>query len=168
MPVVGQPAHHAQPRRLDLTGGLFRAAHLGIHAGFASLSTAWWSVLLETASVTLFDLFMGFAPLPLTTGWMHEEGHRAVMRVNGVLKELKVKIGDTVNIGDLVAVLEGAATAAAPAAAPAPVAATAPAPAPVAAPAVAAGAAPAARCGCSRWVRCRHKTGHPGRHAAPA
>ena len=62
----------------------------------------------------------------------------------GVLKELKVKIGDTVNIGDLVAVLEGAATAAAPAAAPAPVAATAPAPAPVAAPAVAAGAAPAA------------------------
>lgn len=69
---------------LDLTGGLFRAAHLGIHAGFASLSTAWWSVLLETASVTLFDLFMGFAPLPLTTGWMHEEGHRAVMRVNGV------------------------------------------------------------------------------------
>ena len=62
----------------------------------------------------------------------------------GVLKELKVKIGDTVNIGDLVAVLEGAATAAAPAAAPAPVAAAAPAPAPVAAPAVAAAAAPAA------------------------
>ena len=65
----------------------------------------------------------------------------------GVLKELKVKIGDTVNIGDLVAVLEGAATAAAPAAAPAPVAAAAPVPAPVAvaAPAVAvAAAAPAA------------------------
>ncbi|KZT17751.1 dihydrolipoamide acetyltransferase [Acidovorax sp. GW101-3H11] len=59
----------------------------------------------------------------------------------GVLKELKVKIGDTVNIGDLVAILEGAAAAAAPAAAP--VAAAAPAPAPVAAPAVAA-AAPAA------------------------
>ncbi|MDD2177421.1 dihydrolipoyllysine-residue acetyltransferase [Acidovorax sp. D2M1] len=60
----------------------------------------------------------------------------------GVLKELKVKIGDTVNIGDLIAVLEGSATAAAPAAAP--VAAAAPAPAPVAAaaPAVAA-AAPA-------------------------
>ena len=33
----------------------------------------------------------------------------------GVLKELKVKIGDTVNIGDLVAVLEGATAAAAPA-----------------------------------------------------
>lgn len=62
----------------------------------------------------------------------------------GVLKELKVKIGDTVNIGDLVAVLEGTATAAAPAAAPAPVAAAAPAPAPVAAPAVVAAAAPAA------------------------
>ncbi|MGN8002240.1 dihydrolipoyllysine-residue acetyltransferase [Acidovorax sp. 22279] len=61
----------------------------------------------------------------------------------GVLKELKVKIGDTVNIGDLVALLEGTAAAAAPVAAP--VAAAAPAPAPVAAaaPAVAA-AAPAA------------------------
>ncbi|PVY93434.1 pyruvate dehydrogenase E2 component (dihydrolipoamide acetyltransferase) [Acidovorax sp. 99] len=61
----------------------------------------------------------------------------------GVLKELKVKIGDTVNIGDLVALLEGTASAAAPVAAP--VAAAAPAPAPVAAaaPAVAA-AAPAA------------------------
>ncbi len=39
----------------------------------------------------------------------------------GVLKELKVKVGDTVNIGDLLAILEGTATA--PAAAP--VAATA-------------------------------------------
>jgi len=45
----------------------------------------------------------------------------------GVLKELKVKIGDTVNIGDLVAILEGVASAAAPSAT-APVAA-APAPA---------------------------------------
>jgi pyruvate dehydrogenase E2 component (dihydrolipoamide acetyltransferase) len=47
----------------------------------------------------------------------------------GVLKELKVKVGDTVNIGDLLAILEGvasAAPAAAPAAAsPAPVAAAA-------------------------------------------
>ncbi|RUP23830.1 MAG: dihydrolipoyllysine-residue acetyltransferase [Curvibacter sp.] len=63
----------------------------------------------------------------------------------GVLKELKVKIGDKVNIGDLIAVLEGAAGAAAPAAAPAPVAAPAAAAAPVAAAAVAAVAvAPAA------------------------
>nr|WP_315495052.1 dihydrolipoyllysine-residue acetyltransferase [uncultured Rhodoferax sp.] len=57
----------------------------------------------------------------------------------GVVKEIKVKIGDTVNIGDLVVVLDGvvgAAPAAAPAA-PAPVAAAA-APAPVAAAAVAA------------------------------
>ncbi|WCT26091.1 dihydrolipoyllysine-residue acetyltransferase [Acidovorax temperans] len=46
----------------------------------------------------------------------------------GVLKELKVKIGDTVNIGDLVAILEGVASAAAPVAA-APAAAVAPAPA---------------------------------------
>ncbi len=65
----------------------------------------------------------------------------------GVLKELKVKIGDTVNIGDLIAVLEGsapvAAAAPAPAAAPA---AAAPAPAQAAAapaPAVAAVAVPA-------------------------
>ena len=54
----------------------------------------------------------------------------------GVLKELKVKIGDTVNIGDLVAMLEGTAAAAAPAPAPAPAAA-----APVAAPVAAAPAA---------------------------
>jgi pyruvate dehydrogenase E2 component (dihydrolipoamide acetyltransferase) len=40
----------------------------------------------------------------------------------GVLKELKVKVGDTVNIGDLLAILEGAVSAAAPVAA-APVAA---------------------------------------------
>ncbi|MGS5086795.1 dihydrolipoyllysine-residue acetyltransferase [Hydrogenophaga sp. A37] len=55
----------------------------------------------------------------------------------GVLKELKVKVGDTVNIGDLLAILEGAAGAAAPT----PVAA---APAQAAAPAAAAVAAPAA------------------------
>ena len=66
----------------------------------------------------------------------------------GVLKELKVKIGDTVNIGDLIAVLEGSApVAAAPAPAPAaaPAAAT-PAPAKAAAapaPAAAAVAVPA-------------------------
>ncbi|MBJ2156732.1 dihydrolipoyllysine-residue acetyltransferase [Variovorax sp. IB41] len=55
----------------------------------------------------------------------------------GVLKELKVKVGDTVNIGDLIAILEGSAGAAAPApaqaAAAAPAAATASAPAPAAA-----------------------------------
>ena len=69
----------------------------------------------------------------------------------GVVKELKVKIGDTVNIGDLVAILEGAAGAAAPAAAApvpaAPVAAqaaAAPAPAQAAAaPAPAAASVPA-------------------------
>ncbi|MCZ8092493.1 MAG: dihydrolipoyllysine-residue acetyltransferase, partial [Acidovorax sp.] len=57
---------------------------------------------------------------------------------------LKVKIGDTVNIGDLMAILEGVASTAAPAAAaPAPAPAAAPVAAPVAAPAIAA-AAPAA------------------------
>ena len=62
----------------------------------------------------------------------------------GVVKEIKVKLGDTVNIGDLVVILEGVAAAApAPVAAPAaaPVATPAAAPAPVA---VAASAAPAA------------------------
>jgi len=54
----------------------------------------------------------------------------------GVLKELKVKVGDTVNIGDLLAILEGAAGAAASAPAAAPV--TAPAAAAVAAPVAAA------------------------------
>jgi pyruvate dehydrogenase E2 component (dihydrolipoamide acetyltransferase) len=66
----------------------------------------------------------------------------------GTLKELKVKVGDTVNIGDLIAVLEGAGGSAAPAPAPAAAAAAAPAPAasassPAPAPAPAA-AAPAA------------------------
>jgi pyruvate dehydrogenase E2 component (dihydrolipoamide acetyltransferase) len=57
----------------------------------------------------------------------------------GVLKELKVKIGDTVNIGDLLALLEGEGGAVAPsAAAPAPVAVAAPAVAPSVAPVVAA------------------------------
>ena len=67
----------------------------------------------------------------------------------GVLRELKVKVGDTVNIGDLLAVLEGTVAAAAPvasavAAAPAAAVAAAPAasPAPVAS-AAAAVAAPA-------------------------
>lgn len=69
---------------LDVTGGLFRAAHLGLHAGFSRLSTAWWSVLLETISAAAFDVFMMAAPLPLTDGWLHEEGHRAVMGVNGL------------------------------------------------------------------------------------
>ena len=52
----------------------------------------------------------------------------------GVLKELKLKIGDVVNIGDLVAILEGAATAAA----------AAPADAPAASPATSSPSAPAA------------------------
>jgi pyruvate dehydrogenase E2 component (dihydrolipoamide acetyltransferase) len=50
----------------------------------------------------------------------------------GVLKELKVKVGDKVNQGDLVAVLEGTATSAPASPAPAPVASN-PTPAPAAA-----------------------------------
>ncbi len=62
----------------------------------------------------------------------------------GVLKELKVKVGDKVNIGDLVAMLEGStAVASAPAASPAPAPAAAPAAAAAAAPAVASASAPA-------------------------
>ncbi|MGX5649545.1 biotin/lipoyl-containing protein, partial [Hydrogenophaga borbori] len=63
----------------------------------------------------------------------------------GVLKELKVKVGDKLNIGDLIAVLEGSAATGAPAQAPAPApAATAPAPAPAQAQAQASSPAPAA------------------------
>lgn len=73
------------------------------------------------------------------------ESDKASMEIpssaSGVLKELKVKVGDKVNIGDLIAVIEGSAGAAAPAAAPSP----APAPAQAAAAPVSASAsAPAA------------------------
>ena len=64
----------------------------------------------------------------------------------GVVKELKVKLGDTVNIGDLLVSLEGAAgvvAPAVPAAAPASVPASAAAPAAVAPAVAAAAAAPA-------------------------
>ena len=62
----------------------------------------------------------------------------------GVLKELKVKVGDKVNIGDLIAVLEGQGGAAAPAPAPA-AASRAEAPAPAAATPAATPAAAAER-----------------------
>jgi pyruvate dehydrogenase E2 component (dihydrolipoamide acetyltransferase) len=80
------------------------------------------------------------------------ESDKAAMEIPssaaGVLKELKVKVGDTVNIGDLLAILEGTVAAAAPVVTAAAVAAVASAPAAVAAPtavaaAVAAVAAPA-------------------------
>ncbi len=62
----------------------------------------------------------------------------------GVLKELKVKLGDKVNVGDLLAILEGSATgAAAPAPAAGPTATAAPVPA--AAPVAAAASVPAAQ-----------------------
>jgi pyruvate dehydrogenase E2 component (dihydrolipoamide acetyltransferase) len=82
---------------------------------------------------------------------MTVESDKAAMEIPssaaGVLKELKVKVGDKVNIGDLLAILEGVAPVAdaAPAQAAAPVAATttvaAAAPAPVAPAAVSAAAA---------------------------
>ena len=59
----------------------------------------------------------------------------------GVLKELKVKVGDKVNIGDLLAVLEGTASAAAPVAAAAMAAPVAVASVPAAAPTPVAAAA---------------------------
>jgi pyruvate dehydrogenase E2 component (dihydrolipoamide acetyltransferase) len=72
------------------------------------------------------------------------ESDKAAMEIPsshaGVLKEVKVKVGDKVNIGDLLAILEGATAAGAvPAAAPA-----APAAAPVGVAPAAAAAAPAA------------------------
>ncbi|MGF6902938.1 dihydrolipoyllysine-residue acetyltransferase [Paraburkholderia sp. GAS348] len=57
----------------------------------------------------------------------------------GVVKEVKVKVGDNVSEGSLIVVLDGAAGGAAAAPAPAPAAAPAPAPAPAAAPAASGG-----------------------------
>ncbi|MEO6319978.1 MAG: dihydrolipoyllysine-residue acetyltransferase [Polaromonas sp.] len=73
------------------------------------------------------------------------ESDKASMEIpsstSGVLKELKVKLGDTVNIGDLLAILEGSAAPAAAAPAPAP---AAPAAAAASAPAAATASAPVA------------------------
>ena len=84
----------------------------------------------------------------------------------GVLKELKVKVGDTVNIGDLLAILEGAtpsaATAPAPAASPTPE----PAPAPAAAPEAAASPAPAPAAAPAHNPTSVPATGLP--HASPS
>jgi pyruvate dehydrogenase E2 component (dihydrolipoamide acetyltransferase) len=70
---------------------------------------------------------------------MTVESDKAAMEIPssaaGVLKELKVKLGDKVNIGDLIAILEGSAGAASPVAASS--AATLPAAAPQAAAAIA-------------------------------
>ena len=84
--------------------------------------------------------------IKLEQGLITVESDKAAMEipssVAGVVKELKVKLGDTVNIGDLVAILEGSVPAAAAAPAPAP-AAVAPATAAPAAAAPAAAAVPA-------------------------
>jgi pyruvate dehydrogenase E2 component (dihydrolipoamide acetyltransferase) len=96
--------------------------------------------------------------IKLEQGLITVESDKASMEipssVAGVVKELKVKLGDKVNIGDLVAILEGSSPAAsaapavaAPVAASAPAAASAvvasaPAPAALATPAHVPGAAP--------------------------
>ena len=87
----------------------------------------------------------------------------------GVIKELKVKIGDKVNIGDLVAVLQGSA-ASAGAAAPAPVAAAASAPAPAQATAAAAPAPAAQAVQTSLPVPAHNPTATSGQlpHASPS
>jgi pyruvate dehydrogenase E2 component (dihydrolipoamide acetyltransferase) len=69
----------------------------------------------------------------------------------GVLKELRVKLGDKVAEGSVIAIVDAAGSAAA--AAPAPAAASAPAPAPAAAAPAAAAPAPAAAAGGSVEVR---------------
>ena len=85
----------------------------------------------------------------------------------GVLKELKVKIGDKINVGDLVAVLEGAA--AAPAAAPAQGSTPAAAAAPVAAQASAPAPAPAAATATAPVPAHQPSTPTPGLpHASPS
>ena len=75
------------------------------------------------------------------------ESDKAAMEIPsssaGVLKELKVKVGDKVNVGDLLAILEGLAPAAAGAATTAAVALSAVAPVAADAPAAAAASAPA-------------------------
>ena len=87
------------------------------------------------------------------------ESDKATMEVPssaaGVVRELKVKLGDTVSEGSVIAVLEVAEGAAAtPAAAPAPAPAAAPAPAPAAAP-VAPAPAAAASTGRKADIECR-------------
>ena len=80
---------------------------------------------------------------------MTVESDKAAMEIPssnaGVLKEIKVKVGDKVNIGDLLAILEGVAPVAdaAPAPAATPIAAVAPTPVAQAAVSVAAVVAPA-------------------------
>jgi pyruvate dehydrogenase E2 component (dihydrolipoamide acetyltransferase) len=99
--------------------------------------------------VTVIELMVKVGDtIKLEQGLITVESDKASMEipssVAGVVKELKVKLGDKVNIGDLVAILEGsapvsAAASSAPAAAAAPTAA-----APAAAPVVAAASAVAA------------------------
>ncbi|MCE1249612.1 MAG: dihydrolipoyllysine-residue acetyltransferase [Comamonadaceae bacterium] len=85
-------------------------------------------------------------PLKVEQSLFTVESDKASMEipspVAGVLQELKVKLGDKINIGDLVAIVEGAAPASAPVAVAVSVAA--PVAAAVAVPAVAAAAAPVA------------------------
>ena len=83
----------------------------------------------------------------------------------GVLKELKVKVGDTVNIGDLLAVLEGTTASAAPAPVAA-VATVASAAAPAAAPAAAAAAPVAANTAPAHNPTATPAVGLP--HASPS
>ncbi len=86
----------------------------------------------------------------------------------GVLKELKVKVGDKVNIGDLLAILEGtAAASSAPAAAAAPAAAPAAASAPAASPVA---SAPAERVAPTAALPAHEPTAIQGHlpHASPS
>jgi pyruvate dehydrogenase E2 component (dihydrolipoamide acetyltransferase) len=91
--------------------------------------------------------------------------------VGGVLKELKVKVGDKVNIGDLLAILEGTAAApSAAAAAPAPAAASTPASAPAPAATPSPVAAPAERVAPTAALPAHEPTAVQGQlpHASPS
>jgi pyruvate dehydrogenase E2 component (dihydrolipoamide acetyltransferase) len=95
----------------------------------------------------------------------------------GVVKEIKVKVGDKIAEGSLLVVVEGSGDAVAPAAASAPVPAAAPAPAPVSAPvsaappevaSVAATAAPASGVAAAAAVSASSVTTSGNAHASPS
>lgn len=70
---------------LDVTGALLTSAHLGVHWLFDgrpdrdALSRA-----LEVLALVGVDLAAVTLPLPFTTPWLHEEGHRAAMGAGGL------------------------------------------------------------------------------------
>lgn len=89
VPEFAQPAVHVPTweQSVNLTQGVFEASHLGLHYGFDALDQGhrrWWTVALEVLLESAFDFANYLLPVPLTLGWMHEEGHRSAMAVKGL------------------------------------------------------------------------------------